>query len=66
MNGFQNGPPMSTLNDDQVSPEDQKRRKESNNIGGTVDVTHFSDGSSKVHWGGMGGDANYDEYGREC
>ena len=34
--------------------------------GGEVDVTTYSDGSSKVHFGGPCGSVDYDEFGREC
>lgn len=34
--------------------------------GSDVDVTYYSDGTSKVHWGGPCGSSNYDQYGEEC
>ena len=34
--------------------------------GSEHEVTNYSDGSSTVNFGGMGGKVNYDRYGREC
>jgi hypothetical protein len=34
--------------------------------GGEVEVTSYSDGSSTVHFGGLGGSVEYDQFGREC
>jgi len=31
-----------------------------------VPVTHYRDGSSRVHWGGMGGTTAYDANGEEA
>jgi len=38
----------------------------SDGTGGTVEVTYHNNGRSTVHWGGMGGDTEYDENGEEC
>ena len=41
-------------------------KMEDNGTGGKVRVKRFSDGSSRVEWGGMGGTVCYDEFGEEC
>jgi hypothetical protein len=63
----------SGKNNAQKSREDKKFRdsrsiteKRKTSGGGEVDVTTYSDGSSTVNFGGLGGSIDYDEFGREC
>lgn len=43
-----------------------ERKKEKEPTGGEVEKTYYSDGSSRVHWGGPTGPQDYDEFGEEC
>jgi len=53
--------PIETLDQ-----SDYSTGKERTPSGNEVEVTRFSDGSSKVHFGGPCGSQTYDEYGEEC
>ena len=65
MPNFRTKTPMYERPDD-ISREDVHTSYESDNAGGKVEVSRYSDGTSTVHWGGPCGSSNYDEYGREC
>lgn len=59
--------PMSTLGDDNVPSDHRKYRKEKlPNSDEKIKVTHYSDGSSKYHFGGPVGSVAYDANGEEC
>lgn len=48
--------------------EDKNSKEETERLtsGTSVKVTRYSDGSSKVHFGGPVGDVNFDENGEQC
>lgn len=47
--------------------DDKAREVESTDlVGNKVKTTRYSDGSTTYHFGGLGGDISYDEYGNEC
>lgn len=58
--------PMCQCDPDEIGENDVVDEDESDGVGGTVKATHFSDGSTTYHFGGMAGDVRYDKYGKEC
>lgn len=52
--------------DSRFVDDDAKTTKERGPSGSEHEVTRYSDGSSTVHFGGMGGHVDYDENGEEC
>jgi len=52
--------------DQDYEGQDSVTKTESDQTGGTVEVTYYKNGKSTVHWGGPCGDSHYDENGEEC
>ena len=52
--------------DEEYEGQYKVTKTESDQTGGTVDVTYYKNGKSTVHWGGPCGDSHYDENGEEC